>query len=70
MLYSISDVPNGSTANGVKMQIYTCFAGNTDQMFTVTGDQRIAWTNMGECLDLTDGNTSPGTPVRSFTPSQ
>jgi len=58
------DVPNGSTTNGVKMQIYTCFAGNTNQQFTVTADERIAWTNKGECLDLTNGSTSPGTPAQ------
>jgi len=60
------DVPNGSTTNGVKMQIYTCFAGNTNQQFTVTGDKRIAWTNKGECLDLTDGNVNPGTAAQMW----
>jgi len=60
------DVPNGSTTNGQTMQIYTCFKGNTNQLFTVTGDKRIAWTNKGECLDLTDGNSNPGTKVQMW----
>jgi len=60
------DVPNGSTANGQKMQIFTCFSGNTNQLFTVTGDNRIAWTNKGECLDLTDGITSTGNAVQMW----
>jgi hypothetical protein len=59
----ILDVPNGSTQWGKKMQIYTCYKGNTNQLFTVTGDKRIAWTNKGECLDLTDGSTTPGNKV-------
>jgi hypothetical protein len=29
----------------------------------VTEDRRIAWTNHGECLDLTDGKSAPGTDV-------
>src|ERR1700755_2825456 len=58
------DVPNGSTVNGQAMQIYTCFQGNTNQLFTVTNagtGQNIEWTNKGKCLDLTDGDTAPGT---------
>ena len=61
---TIVDVPNGSTANGQVMQIYTCFQGNTNQLFTVTNagtGQNIEWTNKGKCLDLTDGDTAPGT---------
>ena len=45
------------------MQIYTCFSGNTNQQFSVTADNRIAWTNKGECLDLTDGLVAAGQPV-------
>ena len=62
---NILDVTNGNTANGNKMQIYTCSAGNVNQGFSVTTDNRIAWTNHGECLDLTDGSLANGNPVRS-----
>jgi len=58
------DVTSGSTANGNKMQVYTCAAGNTNQQFSITADQRIAWTNKGECLDLTDGSVASGNPIQ------
>jgi hypothetical protein len=58
------DVTNGSTANGNKLQMYTCSAGNANQQFTYTSDNRIARTNQHECVDLTGGNTAVGTQVR------
>ncbi|KAJ7123658.1 ricin B lectin domain-containing protein [Mycena epipterygia] len=57
------DVPNGSTTNGVKLQIWTCFEGNTNQMFRVNSTQ-IEWAGTGKCLDLTGGNTTTGTPLQ------
>jgi hypothetical protein len=60
------DVMNGSTANGVKLQIWECTKNDSNQQFTVTGDDRIAWAGKGECLDLTDGNISAGTPVSLY----
>lgn len=57
------DVPNGSTANGVKLQIWTCAAGNTNQLFTNTRGQ-IEWAGKGKCIDLTDGKSVNGNPVR------
>jgi hypothetical protein len=48
------------------MQVYTCASGNTNQMFSITADARIAWTNHGECLDLTDGSLVSGNPVGFF----
>jgi len=61
------DVTGGSTANGVKMQIYTCNAGNANQQFTVTtGDKRITWTGKGKCLDLTDGLLTSGNVVQMW----
>lgn len=48
------------------MQIYTCSAGNVNQQFSVTADNRIAWTGKGECLDLTGGSTTSGTLVRIY----
>jgi len=60
------DVTSGSTANGNKMQVYTCSTGNTNQQFSITADARIAWTNKGECLDLTDGSLTSGNQVQMW----
>jgi len=57
------DVPNGSTANGVKLQIWTCADGNTNQLFQIHR-QQIEWKGTGKCLDLTDGNSTIGNPIQ------
>ncbi|KAJ7258092.1 ricin B lectin domain-containing protein [Mycena haematopus] len=52
------DVPNGSTANGVKLQIWTCTPGDTNQLFQVrldAGLSQIEWNGTGKCVDLTNG---------------
>lgn len=56
------DVTGGSTANGVKLQIWDCVAGSTNQKFYYTpwGDNHLAWTDHGKCLDLTDGSLADG----------
>ncbi|KAJ7226451.1 ricin B lectin domain-containing protein [Mycena rebaudengoi] len=53
------DVPNGENKNGVKLQIWTCAAGNTNQLFQMRRD-RIEWKGSNKCLDLTDGNSTIG----------
>ncbi|KAJ6493497.1 ricin B lectin domain-containing protein [Mycena vulgaris] len=59
------DVPNGSTANGVKLQLWTCTPGNTNQLFTVhTGVGQIEWSGKGKCFDFTDGRSTSGTPIQ------
>ncbi|KAF7354293.1 hypothetical protein MVEN_01117600 [Mycena venus] len=62
------DVPNGSTANGVKLQIWTCTAGNTNQLFQVhassNGASQIEWSGKGKCMDLTDGKSVSGNPIQ------
>jgi hypothetical protein len=58
------DVPNGSTANGVKLQVWDCSPGNTNQLFKFhPGVSQIEWNGMGKCLDLTNGNSTSGNPV-------
>ncbi|KAJ7848992.1 ricin B lectin domain-containing protein [Mycena olivaceomarginata] len=47
------DVSNGATADGTKLQIWTCAAGNTNQMWTFSGNT-IQWSGHSSCLDLTD----------------
>ena len=59
------DVPNGSTADGVKLQIWTCSNnGNANQNFYYTDDYHLAWTNHGKCMDLTDGNLADGNQIQ------
>jgi hypothetical protein len=61
-----ADVTNGSTANGAKLQIWSCTpgAGDAAQHFTVTADKRIQWAaHTTECLDLTGGSLTSGNQV-------
>ncbi|KAI5449775.1 hypothetical protein NCC49_004065 [Naganishia albida] len=41
--------------NGIKMKIWQCYDNLPAQNWYFTGDNRIALTNQGLCLDLTDG---------------
>lgn len=55
------DVTSGSTANGNKLQIWTCSTNNNpNQQFWYTGDNHLSWTNHGKCVDLTDGSQADG----------
>ncbi|KAG5652611.1 hypothetical protein H0H81_004393 [Sphagnurus paluster] len=60
------DVPGGSRQDGVKLQISSCSAGNANQQFAYTRDNRLAWTNTGKCVDLTAGNQASGTRIQSY----
>jgi hypothetical protein len=57
------DVTDGSTTNGVKVQVWDCTNPDKNQQWSVTADHRIAWANEHECLDLTDGKTTNGNLV-------
>ncbi|KAF7301003.1 hypothetical protein MIND_00663700 [Mycena indigotica] len=60
------DVTNGNTANGAKLQIWTCAAGNTNQQW-VSSDwvtSHITWANNNKCVDLTDGDSTDGKQVQ------
>jgi hypothetical protein len=46
------------------MKIWTCYDGLPQQDWWWTGDNRIALTNQGMCLDLTDGNLSDGNQLQ------
>ncbi|KAJ7030027.1 alginate lyase-domain-containing protein [Mycena alexandri] len=55
------DVTNGSTANGNKLQIWTCSTNNNpNQQFYYTSDKHFSWTNHGKCIDVTGGSTADG----------
>ncbi|KAJ6465714.1 ricin B lectin domain-containing protein [Mycena sanguinolenta] len=63
------DVPSGSTANGVKLQIWTCTAGNQNQLWQVRVDSalsQIEWNGSGKCIDLTSGNTVSGNQIQMW----
>ncbi|KAA1473311.1 hypothetical protein DENSPDRAFT_802382 [Dentipellis sp. KUC8613] len=70
------DVKDGKNYNGNTVQLWECVQGNTNQQWYYTGDNRwagiliflaraaLAWTDHGKCLDLTNGNQTPGTVVQ------
>jgi hypothetical protein len=37
------DVPNGNDSDGQRLQIWTCYEGNTNQLWAVNGDETITW---------------------------
>lgn len=57
------DDTSGNTANGAKMQIYTCNTGNTNQQWDTSSGSTIQLQNTGKCLDNTDGSTANGNVV-------
>ncbi|KAJ7490745.1 ricin B lectin domain-containing protein [Mycena latifolia] len=58
------DVTNGVNADGTKLQIWTCAAGNTNQMWIPVSDSAITWSGKNKCVDLTNGNTTDGNQVQ------
>jgi len=61
------DVPSGNTTPGTKLQIFTCFNGNTNQLWQVNGDLTISWSGENRCVDLTNGNVTDGSQIQSWT---
>lgn len=47
-----------TVANGVKMKIWECFSGLTQQTWFSEPDSTIVLSAGGFCLDLTNGNTN------------
>ncbi|MGJ8693368.1 MAG: RICIN domain-containing protein, partial [Thalassotalea sp.] len=64
------DVTAGSTANGVKLQQYTCFANNTNQSFLFENRGDGYWgiknSTSGKCIDKT-GSVADGALVHQWT---
>ncbi|KAJ7187519.1 ricin B lectin domain-containing protein, partial [Mycena pura] len=56
------DVTNGVDADGTKLQIWTCAAGNTNQLWVPLED--ITWSGKNKCVDLTNGNTTDGNKIQ------
>ncbi|KAF7337405.1 hypothetical protein MSAN_02266900 [Mycena sanguinolenta] len=61
------DVTNGSSSNGVKMQIWSCASNDANQHFTVTSAKHIQWTSKSQCLDLTGGSLTSGNQIQIWT---
>ncbi|KAJ7635001.1 hypothetical protein FB45DRAFT_478962 [Roridomyces roridus] len=57
------DVTGGATADGTKMQIWTCNVPNSDQQWIFPGNT-IQWNNHPSCLDLTGGSVTDGNVVQ------
>jgi type 1 glutamine amidotransferase len=58
------DVDNAGTADGTKVQLYTCNGGNA-QRWTVTPNSTIK--ALGKCLDVSGGGSANGTKVQLWT---
>ncbi|MEU7876124.1 ricin-type beta-trefoil lectin domain protein [Dactylosporangium sp. NPDC049140] len=56
------DVSNAGTANGTKIQLWTC-NGSSAQSWTRTGDTLRA---LGKCLDVDNAGTANGTKVQLY----
>lgn len=63
------DVTNGVKADGTKLQIWTCSAGNPNQQWSWgKWDNHISWSGQGseQCLDLTNGNLADGNQLQTW----
>jgi glucosylceramidase len=56
------DVTDGSTVDGNRPQLWTCFAGSRNQTWTLPSDGTVR--GLGKCLDVTGNGTADGTPVQ------
>ncbi|KAJ7286761.1 ricin B lectin domain-containing protein, partial [Mycena rebaudengoi] len=59
------DVPSGASADGTKLQIWTC-TGGPNQKFISTLDHKFKWAGSNKCIDLTDGRISDGNRLQLF----
>ncbi|KAJ6487785.1 ricin B lectin domain-containing protein [Mycena sanguinolenta] len=58
------DVTDGVNADGTKLQVWSCVAGNPNQQFTALPGGQIEWTGTGKCLDVTNGQFAEATPIQ------
>ncbi|KAF9261806.1 ricin B-like lectin [Marasmius fiardii PR-910] len=66
------DVKDGANADGTKLQIWTCSAGNPNQLWVPLdgiyyNDFQFQWAGTDKCIDLTDGLTNDGNPLQLWT---
>jgi type 1 glutamine amidotransferase len=58
------DVSGASSADGTKIQLWTCHSG-TNQQWTIGTDNTIR--SLGKCMTTSGGGTANGTPVQLWT---
>jgi len=59
------DLTNGNTANGNKLQLWTCFDGNTNQKWSVNNVGTITFAGEStKCVDNTNGNFTDGNRIQ------
>jgi hypothetical protein len=58
------DVSNAGTADGTKIQLWTCIGGSAAQTWTRSGQ---TWRALGKCLDVSGSGTTDGTKVQLWT---
>jgi hypothetical protein len=46
------DVPGGVTSDGTKLQIWTCYEGNTNQLWQLTSGNMITWASHNKYVFL------------------
>jgi alpha-galactosidase len=62
------DVPNGSTAAGTQLDIWTCNGGSNQIWTRTSGGQLTVYSGSSQlCLDAYNNQTSPGTKVQTWT---
>ncbi|KAJ7676736.1 hypothetical protein DFH06DRAFT_1168908 [Mycena polygramma] len=59
------DVTNGATADGTKLQIWTC-SGGPNQNWVISGNT-IQWSGHSDCVDLTNGVQTDGNVMQIWT---
>ncbi|KAJ7858979.1 ricin B lectin domain-containing protein [Mycena leptocephala] len=57
------DVTGGANTDGTKLQIWTCAAGNTNQMW-IPFLGSLAWSGKNKCIDVTNGNATDGNQIQ------
>jgi chitinase len=60
------DVAAAGTANGTKVQLFTC-NGTGAQSWTHTSSNQLVNANSGKCLDATGVSSADGTPLQIWT---
>ncbi|PVF97138.1 ricin B-like lectin, partial [Serendipita vermifera] len=67
------DVTGGNDADGNKLQIWTCYDGNRNQLWQTESDYTIHWAFHNKyifgnkCLDVTDGKDTNGNRLQIWT---
>lgn len=58
---------NGVNADGTPLQIWTCTAGDTNQMWISVTNFKFQWSETDKCIDLTGGSITDGNVLQIWT---